>query len=55
MKDKMNADNDNQKPSDTREARTRVAEAEPPEPEAPTAKDPSEYRETSELGYGWGV
>jgi hypothetical protein len=51
----MNARNENEKPADAREARTAPQGAEPREPEAVTPNDGSDYRETVEGGYGWGV
>jgi hypothetical protein len=50
----MNSNNENEKPSDTREARTEPKGADPFEPEAAASKDGSDFRET-ERGYGWGV
>jgi len=52
----MNTKNDNETPRDTREARTH-----PPAPESGDAdaaappKEGSDFRETPERGYGWGV
>lgn len=52
----MNAKNENETPKETREAR-----ANPPRPEsydseaAAPSKDGSDFRETPERGYGWGV
>ena len=54
-KPQVNAKNENEKPADPREVRTAPQGAEPYEPEAGTRSDASDFRETSEKGYGWGV
>lgn len=54
----MSADKEHDKPSENREARPSAGKAEPaPEPAstASAGKDGSEFRETPEGGYGWGV
>lgn len=47
----MNASNENEKPADTREARTPAPVAEPFE----TKSAPPPQDSTDEGGYGWGV
>ena len=51
----MNNNKENEKPGEAREARTNPPGAEHRESEAPPAKDASDFRETPERGYGWGV
>ena len=51
----MNTKNETEKPSETREARPSSPGADPYEPEAAPSKDGSDFRETAERGYGWGV
>lgn len=51
----MNTNDENEKPADTRAARTEAPGAEAFEPEPVPAKDASDLRETVEGGYGWGV
>lgn len=54
-KPQVNTKNENEKPADPREARTAPQGSEPYEPEAAAKNDGSDYRETVEGGYGWGV
>ena len=51
----MTTRKENEKPADPREARTAPQGSEPYEPEAAAQKDASDFRETVEGGYGWGV
>ena len=52
----MNTKNENETPKETRDARTQPPGAEPYDSEAAPAKgEGSDFRETSERGYGWGV
>ena len=51
----MTTRKENEKPADPREARTAPQGSEPYEPEAAAQNDGSDYRETVEGGYGWGV
>lgn len=50
----MNTRNENETPKETREARTPPG-PEPGDSEAAPARDASDFRETTERGYGWGV
>jgi hypothetical protein len=51
----MNTKNENETPKETREARTKPPGVEPHDSEAAPSKDGSDFRETPERGYGWGV
>ncbi len=51
----MNTKNENETPSEPREARTNPPGAEPHDSEAVPSRDASDFRENSERGYGWGV
>ena len=51
----MNPDNENQKPQETREARTTMPGLEPFEAEPLASNEAADFRETVEGGYGWGV
>jgi len=51
----MSADKENEKSADSREAKAAAAKAESFDSEPASSKETSEFRETSEGGYGWGV
>jgi hypothetical protein len=51
----MNTKNENEKPAETRDARTTAPGVEPFEPEPAASPEASDFRETAEGGYGWGV
>lgn len=51
----MNTKNENETPKEDREARTNPPARETHDAEAAPVKDASDFRETSERGYGWGV
>jgi len=51
----MNTKNDNEKPKETREAWTNPPGADSGDTEAAPPKEGSDFRETPERGYGWGV
>ncbi len=51
----MNTKNENETPKETREARTTPLGPESYDSETAPAKDASDFRETPERGYGWGV
>ena len=52
----MNTKNENEKPPETRDARTTAPPGvEPFELEPAAPKEASDLRETAEGGYGWGV
>ena len=51
----MNTKNENETPGETREARTHPQGPEPHDSDPAPSKDPSDFRENSERGYGWGV
>ena len=51
----MNTKNENETPKEAREARTHPPEADAGDSEAAPAKEGSDFRETPERGYGWGV
>ena len=54
-KTQVNTRNENDKPADSREGQRASHGAEPHEPETAPQNDGSDYRETVERGYGWGV
>ena len=51
----MNTKNENETSRETREARTNPPRPEPHDSEAAPSPEGSDFRETSERGYGWGV
>jgi hypothetical protein len=51
----MNTKNENETPKETREARPKPPGSDSGEAEAAPPKEGSDFRETSERGYGWGV
>ncbi len=51
----MNTRNENETPKETREAKTNPPGRDAYEAETAPAKDGSDFRETPERGYGWGV
>jgi hypothetical protein len=51
----MNTKNENETTKEARDARTTPPGAEPCDSEAAPAKEGSDFRETPERGYGWGV
>jgi len=51
----MNTKNENEKPNETRDARTAPPGPESYDAEAAASPEGSEPRETPERGYGWGV
>jgi hypothetical protein len=51
----MNTKNENETPKETRDARTNPPVSESRDTDATPANDASDFRETPERGYGWGV
>ena len=51
----MNTKNENETTKEARDLRSNPPGAEPHDAEAAPAKDGSDFRETPERGYGWGV
>ncbi|MBX7187676.1 MAG: hypothetical protein K1Y01_21210 [Vicinamibacteria bacterium] len=51
----MNTKNENENTNEARDARSNPPGSEPYDSEAAPAKDGSDFRETPERGYGWGV
>ena len=51
----MNTKNENETTKEARDARPNPTGAEPYDAESTPSKDASDFRETPERGYGWGV
>lgn len=51
----MNTKNENETPKEARETRTAPPAADSYDAERAPATDGSDFRETPERGYGWGV
>ncbi len=51
----MSTMNDNEKSTESREVRAAPLEAETSETDSQRPADPTEFADTAEKGYGWGV